>query len=356
MTWDAAVIGLGVMGSAALYRLAKRGLHVVGLDRFHLPHDRGSSHGRTRVIRQAYYEHPDYVPLVLRAYELWRELEADSGTRLLETTGAYMIGTEESRIVRGSLESARRHGLAHRFLSAAELRSAVPALRPPPDQVALHEREAGVLLAEECVQAFLDRARALDAEIRFGVRATIGDPSANRTIVTTGPWMPELAPFLPLQVERQVSFWFDRVPGVPLFLWDDGDRPFYGLPDLRGDGVKIAFHHGGESADPEGVDREVADRERVEMEQWVAERIPGLGRSRGSKVCLYTNTPDSHFRIGAMPGDPSVVYASACSGHGFKFAPVVGEILADLAIEGRTRHSLELFAPRADGPGAPSGR
>lgn len=328
MTFDVAVVGLGAMGSSALYHLAKRGVKAVGFDRHHPPHDLGSSHGRTRVIRQAYYEHPDYVPLVLRAYELWRELEAEARARLLVTTGAYMIG---GAVFEGALASAKRHGLRYRIVER------VPGLNVR--ERALFEEEAGVLFVEECVTAHLDRARALGAEIRTGARVAPESLPAKRVIVTAGPWTREFVS-LPLVVERQVTYWF-RPADTPLFLWERQGRPFYSVPDVRGDGVKLAFHHGGETGAPEDLRRTVSDAEMREMERWAGGTVPGLGAPRSAKVCLYTNTPDGHFAIGLRG---PVAVGSACSGHGFKFAPVVGEILADLAVEGRTRHPIGLFS------------
>ncbi len=349
MSFDVAVIGLGAMGSAAACHLARRGLRVLGIDLHAPPHDRGSSHGRTRVIRQAYFEHPDYVPLLLRAGDLWRDLERESGRELLRRTGALMIGPGESPVVRGSLESARAHALPHRLLSNAELRREHPALRPREGDVALWEGEAGALYPEDCVQAHLDLARRHGAELRFGEKAGLNDRLAPRVVVTAGPWMPALLPAWPLQVERQVMFWFDPPPGaapVPLLLWDYEGRHFYTVPDVRGDGVKVAFHHGGEVTDPDRVRREVGDAEVAEMRRLLGRTIPALDLPpRRAATCLYTNTPDGHFAIGLLPGRPGVAVASACSGHGFKFSSVVGEILADLVIEGRTRHRIALFDP-----------
>jgi sarcosine oxidase len=347
---DVVIIGLGVMGSAAAYHLARRGAHVLGLERFPAPHDRGSSHGRSRVIRQAYFEHPDYVPLLLRAYESWRALERECGRPLLRTTGALMIGHEESPVVRGSVESARTHGLKHRMLSSRELAREYPALRVRPDEIALREEEAGVLFVEDCLAAFQDGARRAGAELRFGVAAPrIGEPAARRTVVTAGPWMPALAPSLPLKIERQVMLWFEPtadVGGIPVFMWDRGTPLFYGIPDVSGDGFKVCFHHGGEITMPDGVRRDVSAEDVDAMRRRLDETIPAInGRLRDAKTCLYTNTPDEHFAIGPMPGRPDVVIGSACSGHGFKFAPVVGEILADLSIEGRTRRPIGLFRP-----------
>jgi len=341
---DVAVVGLGVMGSAAAYHLARRGLSVLGLEQFSPAHDRGSSHGLTRVIRQAYFEHPAYVPLVLRAYELWAELEKECGRELYRRTGGLMIGRPESAIVRGSLESARTHGLRHRMLSVGELRERFPFMRFRDDEVALEEFDAGVLLAEEAVMAMQELARRHGAELRFGERAKIGElTAAKKTVVTAGAWAAELLPVL--KAERQVLYWFDPVSDrerIPLFIWDRDGRPFYSIPDVRDHGVKVAFHHGGEITTPDRLRRDVEASEVEDMRRRLRETVPVLdGALRKSAVCLYTNTPDEHFAIGTLPS--GVLLASPCSGHGFKFAPVVGEILADLATAGKTRHPIDLF-------------
>jgi sarcosine oxidase len=347
MPFDVAVVGLGAMGSAAAWQLARRGLRVVGLEQFTPAHDRGSSHGLTRVIRQAYYEHPDYVPLLFRTYELWAELEKASGRELFKKTGAFMIGPPGGELVRGSLESARVHGLKHRLLSASDLRARFPFMRFRPEDVALEEFEAGVLFAENAVLAMQDEARRHGAELRFGVKARIGDSLARKYVVTAGAWMTELVPSLPLNVERQVLYWFEALSDrdrIPLFMWDYEDLLFYVIPHVRDHGVKVAFHHGGEFTSADRLRREVSPAEVEKMRDRLAKTVPPMnGPLKKSAVCMYTNTPDTHFAIGALPSNPDVIVASPCSGHGFKFAPVVGEILADLAIDGRTRHPIGLF-------------
>ena len=333
------ILGLGVMGSAAAWALARRGVKVVGFERFAPAHDRGSSHGLTRVIRKAYFEHPAYVPLVLRAYELWAELEKETGRALYAKTGALMIGRLDSPIVRGSLESARTRGLPHRMLSTSDLRRRLPFMRFRDDEVALEEFDAGVLLAEEAVKAFQAAAVARGADLRFG---TEGDPS-RATIVAAGAWMERLFPDLPLKVERQTIFWFDTPDPVPLFIWDRDGRPFFTIPDLHGHGLKCGFHHGGEITTADAVHREIRREDVDTLRARLRETVPSLDREpKRSSVCLYTNTPDDHFILGARG---TSILASPCSGHGFKFAPVVGEILADLAMSGATRHPIGLFRP-----------
>ena len=342
MAHDVTIIGLGAMGSAAAWQLAKRGLRVLGLEQFTPAHDRGSSHGRTRVIRQAYFEHADYVPLVLRAYELWREIEAETKRTLFVKTGGLMIGPETGPVFRGSVDSARKHGLRHRILSRADLGREYPFMRFRPEDVALWEDEAGVVFAEDAVLAFQDRARELGAELRFGVTSELPE---GKVVLTAGSWLPRFAPQLPLRIERQVMHWFDLPQRTPLFIWDYGKVPFYSIPDVRGDGVKIALHHAGATTTPETIRRDVGQDEIDEVRARLRETIPALAEGyRRSTTCLYTNTPDEHFAFGFLPGRKDVVVGSPCSGHGFKFASVVGEILADLVIDGKTRHPIAPFS------------
>ena len=373
--YDVIVVGLGAMGSATAYELARRGKRVLGLERYTPAHDKGSSHGRSRIIRQAYFEHPDYVPLLLRAYELWERLERDSGQRLLTITGGLMMGPPGSAVVAGAMRSAQEHGLPHEMLDATEIRRRFPPFNPGPETVALYEPIDGVLDPEACIRAFLDQAARLGAELRFeesalswqaapsgdGVRVTTGEGvyEAARLVVAPGAWAPMLLSGLglPLTVERQVLYWFEPLGGVgpflpehfPIYIWEV--RPeidLYGFPAQDGPpgGVKVAFYRLGDegACTPETIDRTVRPFEVERMRAALAEGIPSLnGELRAALTCMYTNTPDQHFVIGMQPRQPQVVVASPCSGHGFKFASVIGEILADLALDSATRHPIGLF-------------
>lgn len=370
-TYDIVVAGLGAMGSATVCELSRRGQRVLGLDRHAPPHAFGSSHGETRIIREAYFEHPVYVPLVQRAFELWRSLERVSGTTLLRETGGLMIGRSDSALVDGALRSAQLHNLTHAVLTSSEVQRRFPALRPDDDMIAVHEPRAGILFPEACIGAFLARARQHGAEVRgdaavrrwesgadgLRVYTENGEYRARRLIVCAGAWVNELLPGLelPLHIERQVLHWFAPVARAaqfapeqcPIHLWQfDEGRFFYGFPDL-GSGVKAGFHHEGETTTADGVRRDVTSTE-VEAVRTVMRRfLPGAdGELRSSIVCLYTNTPDGHFLIDNHPLHPDVLVASPCSGHGFKFAPVIGEILADLAQDKVPRFDLTLFRRR----------
>lgn len=369
-TYDVVIAGLGAMGSAAAFELSRRGLRVLGLDRYTPPHAFGSSHGETRIIREAYFEHPTYVPLVQRAYELWRALERESGTTLLRETGGLMIGRPDCALIAGARRSAELHGLPHTLLAAADVRQRFPALRPDDDMVAVWEPRAGILFPESCVSAFLSRARHHGAHLRFDepvryweaddhvrVYTELGQYRARRLIVAAGAWVSALLPglALPFHIERQVLHWFD--PGqasadfapdrCPIHLWQfDGRRFFYGFPDL-GTGVKAGFHHAGEAATAEEIRRDVTPAEVDAVRTVLRRFLPGAdGPLCASVVCLYTNTPDEHFWIDHHPTQPQVLVASPCSGHGFKFAPVIGEILADLIQHKRPRFDIGLFRQR----------
>jgi sarcosine oxidase len=369
--YDVIVIGLGGMGSAAVHHLAARGKRVLGIDQFGVAHDRGSSHGESRMIRQAYFESPAYVPLLLRAYELWQQLERDTDTPLLTITGGLMLGAPDSSVFAGSLDSARRYGLDHEVLDAAGIRRRYPALQPENGVVGLHERKAGFLHPERCIRAHLRRAEALGATLQFeepviaweasdrGVRVTTTRATyeAGRLILAAGPWAPQLLADLdlPLTIERNVLHWFDPLGGIdgfradrfPVYIWEvDHETQFYGFPavDEPPGGVKIAFFYRGAPCTPDTIERTVSAEEIARMRDAIAQRIPALnGPLLATATCMYTTAPDHHFLLGLHPHHANVVIASPCSGHGYKFASVIGEVLADLATEGKSRHSIELF-------------
>ena len=367
-SFDVAIVGLGATGSAAAWHLAERGLRVLGLDRHTPPHHYGSSHGHARIIREAYFEHPQYVPMVQWAYELWDDLAAAAGAALLKRTGGLMIGPQDGRLVAGAMRSAQLHRLPCALWSAAEVRQRVPALHPDDAMVGLWEPRAGVLFPERCVETMLSAARARGARLVYETAVTgwhvddhgvtvatsSQDYRAGRLILAGGPWMPELLPTLglPLAIERAVQYWFrpsvdDGLSGpdrLPVFIMEYArDRLLYGLPDT-GHGVKIAKHHQGERTTADTVRRRVDEDEQREMHALVLQWLPRVaGPLTESTVCLYTNTPDGNFILDYHPADRRVVVASPCSGHGFKFASAVGEILADLVMERAPAFDLSPF-------------
>jgi sarcosine oxidase len=379
--YDVIVAGLGGMGSAAAYHLAGRGKRVLGLERFAPAHDRGSSHGQSRIIRQAYFEDPSYVPLLLRAYELWGQLEGETGEDLMTLTGGLMIGPPESRLFTGSKATADEYGLPYEVLDAAELKRRYPVFEPTEGTVALFEEKAGFVRPEAAVGAHLKRAAAMGADLRFGEEILTWEPTASGVrvetasgayeaeglVVTAGAWAPKLLADLglPLEVTRQVLFWLDPGGGLepflaerfPIFIWEPEDgNTFYSIPAHDGPdgGVKVAFFRAdGTPADPDAVDREVHDHEVDFIRSYLARYVPALdGGLLYAKTCMYTNTPDEHFVISTHPDHPQVAIAAGFSGHGFKFCGVVGEILADLATEGDTDHPIDLFSPTRLATGA----
>ncbi|WNG85531.1 N-methyl-L-tryptophan oxidase [Mycobacterium sp. ITM-2016-00317] len=372
MTFDVIVIGLGGMGSAAAYHLAARGQRVLGLEKFGPAHDRGSSHGGSRIIRQSYFEDPAYVPLLLRAYDLWEQLARDSGRDVYRLTGGLFIGPPDCLTVAGSLRASRQWDLPHELLDEHEIRSRFPNFTPDPGDIALYEAKAGFARPELTVQAHLDLAGNAGATLRFGeevtewtatpdgvtVRTAAGVYTAGQLVICPGAWAPQLlAEFgIPITVERQVLYWLDPVGGTaafedqPIFIDEDSSGvQSYGFPAIDGPrgGVKVAFFRKGVECTPETIDRTVGEREIREMRTRAAELIPKLdGPCLHSATCMYSNTPDQHFVIARHPDSVNVTVACGFSGHGFKFVPVVGEILADLAISGATAHPISLFDPR----------
>jgi sarcosine oxidase len=374
-TFDTIVLGLGGMGSAAAFHLAARGRKVLGIEQFTPAHDKGSSHGKTRVIRQAYFENPAYVPLLLRAYELWRELERARDERLLFETGGLMIGVPTSMVVAGSIASARLHHLPHEILNAAEISRRFPALLPPNDQIALHETRAGYLLVERCTLAHLDLAARAGADLHFDeqvlaweqtgngvrVRTSRGEYEAAHLVISPGPWAPQVLADLglPLEVERQVLYWFQSSRGVelfqpgrlPIYIWEKGDGTIpYGFPAIDGPegGVKVAFHAAPATTrcTADTVDRRVHAAEIGAMQAAIRELIPALdGPCVNAVTCLYTNTPDRDFVLVRHPANDRVFIACGFSGHGFKFASVIGEVLADLVTRGATRFDIGFLDP-----------
>lgn len=358
-SYDAIVIGAGGVGSAAMWRLARRGLSVLGIDRFRPPHESGSSHGQTRIIRQAYFEHPDYVPLAQRAYALWAELEGLTGAALFERSGVVEIGPPDGAVVRGVLLAAEAHGLGVETLDGAEVQRRWPQLRPPEGLVAVYEPTGGFLHVERCVQACLDAARSHGARTlcetgvtgwrddgqRLIVATDGGDFATERLIVTAGSWAGGLLRELDLrlQIRRKSLFWFaapeDHAPGrLPPFLFELPGGVFYGIPDVERAGVKVGDHSVGQPlARPEDIDRRIAPHEERAVRGFLSECLPRVTATlTHHSTCYYTMSPDEHFIVDHWPGDPRIALAAGLSGHGFKFTPVLGEALADLVIGGAT--------------------
>lgn len=368
--FDVIAIGVGGMGSATTYHLARRGRSVLGLERFDIPHEMGSSHGVTRIIRLAYYEHPSYVPLLRRAYELWREIQAQVGETLLHITGSIDAGPPGSFVFERSLQSCKLHDLPHQVLTGVELRQKFPAYHLPPDTLALLQPDGGFLLPERCIVSYVTAAQAYGAEIHAREKVEGWEPRnggvrvvtnravyvADQLVITAGAWVSTdgLLPFLKgLAVpERQVLAWLQPArpelfapERFPVFNFLAAEGRYYGFPIFGVPGFKFGkYHHLQQAVDPEHFEREPNERDEQVLREFAARYFPdGAGPTMALKTCIFTNAPDEHFIIDLHPEYPQVAFASPCSGHGFKFASVIGEIVADLVERGETRHDISMF-------------
>lgn len=371
VVFDVIVIGVGGMGSAALYHLARRGAAVLGLEQFDLLHARGSSHGVNRIIRLAYAEHPFYVPLLRRSYDLWRALETVAGERLLIVTGGLDIGLPESPVVSGSLRSCAIHQLPHEYLDAAAINARFPGYRLPRDFVGVLQPDGGFVLAERAIVAHVEGALSAGAEVHARepvqhwetdgpgvpgviVRTNRATYRARRLVITAGPWTSELIPsFRNLAVpERQVLLftqpqhpeWF-RPDRFPVFNMGAPDGHFYGLPIYGVPGFKLGKYHHREQRGPvNDLDRQVDQADEDTLRTALERFFPDAnGPTLALTTCVFTNSPDEHFILDRHPDTSSVCIAAGFSGHGYKFCSVVGEIMADLALDGGTQHDLSLF-------------
>lgn len=368
MVHDVIVVGVGGMGSAACWHLARRGQRVLGLERFDIPHAMGSSHGLTRIIRLPYYENPAYVPLLRRAYALWRELEAATGQTVLVTHGSIDAGPEDGGVFGGALASARLHDLPHEVLTGAAVNARFPGYRLPAELRALFQPEGGFVLSERAIVAHVLAAQLAGAEIRArervlgweargggeGVVVTTdkGRYEAGRLVLAAGAWMADLAPVLDgLAVpERQVLAWLQpsrpdlfEPSRFPVFNLQVEEGRYYGFPVVEVPGFKFGrYGHRGERMPAEAMRREVDAEDEALLRAFASRYFPdGAGETMALRACMFTNTPDEHFVLDRHPDFPQVALASPCSGHGYKFCSVVGEILADLATgDGATRHGI----------------
>lgn len=355
-----AVIGGGVMGAATSWRLALRGADVVCFDRHSPPHPLGSSHGESRIIRTAYFEGTWYVPLLHEAFRLWRELESIANTSVLTMTGALMIGDVASTVITGTLASAEKHSLDVEQLDARELQRRYPGHIVRAEDVAVLDRQAGILNPEAAVTAMLAQAPDVRRERKVdSAQDLLGDFDA--VVVAAGPWTPELIDWIPLRVERQAHAWFSIAHDAawlapdrfPVFIRESEQLGHvYGFPTLDGRSVKVARHHDGETTDPHRIRRQVDDADVDPLRLVAATYMKGVsGHLARTLTCMYTNTPDGHFVIDFAPDDRRIVLISACSGHGFKFAPVIGDIAADLVLEGKTARDISRFSAARFAPG-----
>lgn len=366
--YDAIVIGLGGMGSAALFELAKRGKRVLGIEQFDIAHDMGSSHGVTRIIRLAYHEHPSYVPLMRRAYELWRELESTANEQILHITGSIDAGPPDGSNFKGSLLSCEEHDLPHDVLTSKDLTDRFPGYRLPPETTAVFQGEGGFLLPERCIALFIERAQALGATVHIGERTLEWESTpggarvttehrayeAESLIITAGAWTSKLLPYLGAAAipERQVLAWFETLrpdlftpDNFPVFNLVVEEGQFYGFPEFGVPGFKLGkYHHLEENVDPDTIDRQPNPQDEAVLRDFTEKYFPdAAGATSSMKACMFTNSPDEHFIIDRLPDAPNVAIAAGFSGHGYKFSSVVGEILTDLTLDGKTSHEIGMF-------------
>ncbi len=365
---DVIVMGCGGIGSAAMYHLARRGLKVLGLDRFHPPHAQGSSHGDTRIIRKAYFEHPNYVPLLHRAWDLWEVLARESDLPLIERRELLMSGPPGSEVTAGARQSARLHNLPLQDLTWDEARKSFPMFKLPPDHDVALESTAGFLRVEDCVGAYLDLAQAYGAHLRCGetvkkisgapgqlsVQTDQGTYSAGAGVLTCGAWTSQLLPDYArlITVRRKTLFWYpiqsavwgDRV-AAPIFFLDLPEGQFYGLPSIDGRTIKTGEHTGGETVtDPSAVTRSILAVDERPVSRFVSERLADIeSKPSRSAVCMYSMSPDGHFLFDQLSDLPLVVGAGF-SGHGFKFASVLGEVAAELIQQGRPSLDIDFLS------------
>jgi sarcosine oxidase len=371
--FDAIVVGLGAHGSAAAAALGRRGQRVLGLERFARGEGRGSSGGWTRMIRIAHFEHPWLVPMATAAWDGWRALEAETGTSILTQTGGLYAGPPDSTIVKGAVQGAADFRIDHEVLDAVEIHRRWPVFEPADGVLGVLEARAGALRADRANAGHLAVAERAGADLRFGARVGDWRPAngggfevetadgavvgGEHLVLTTGPWMADVVPDLrlPISIEREVPMWFQPTvepasigaDRMPIWVLREGDSTYYGIPHDPELGLKVSIHHWGTFGDPDAIDRQAADEDVARVRTWMRRRMPlADGPLVHAEVCLYANTPDETFVIDRHPAAPGVAFASACSGHGYKFAPVIGELLADLVLSGTTDWPIEPF--RAD--------
>ena len=366
--YDAIVIGVGGMGSAALYHLARRGLRALGIERYDVPNDMGSSGGLSRMIRLSYHEHPSYVPLVRRAYELWQQLENGFGQLLLVTTGSLRGGDESSALFQGSKLACDINHLPHQILAGPEINKRFPGYQLPEDVLAVYQAEGGFLNSERCIIAHVTAALELGTQVHGreqvldwepsgdGVRVETdrGSYTARNLVVCAGAWAAKLVPELTHWAvpERQVLAWFlpsrpewFRPEEFPVFGLEVEEGRYYGFPSYEIPGFKVGrYHHLSQEVDPDTMDRDVHPEDEETLRSFTSRYFPmAAGPTLALKTCMFTNSPDGHFIIDRLPDASQVTVAAGFSGHGFKFCSVVGEVLADLSLNGTTRHDIAMF-------------
>jgi sarcosine oxidase len=366
--FDVIVVGVGGLGSAAVFHLARSGLRVLGIERFGVPNEQGSSHGVTRIIRLAYYEDPSYVPLLRRAYVLWRELEQVAGEQLLHITGSVDAGPPDSFVFEGSVRSCIEHGLEHEVIDGAEVNRRFLGYRLPAESMAVFQPDGGFLLPERCIVAHVDAALVAGATVKTDERVLRWEPvgggvrvttdravyEGERLVLAAGAWEGELTG-LPVSAERQVLAWLDPLrpelfspDRFPVFNLIVEEGRYYGFPVFGIPGFKFGrYHHLEEVGGPDVLDREPSQRDERVLREFAERYFPdGAGRTSSLKTCLFENTPDEHFLLGLHPEHENVIVAGGGSGHGFKFASVIGEVVGQLARGESPQLDISLLSPQ----------
>ena len=360
--FDIIVIGLGAMGSSALYQLSQKNLNVLGIDQYNPPHNNGSSVGESRIIREAYFEHPLYVPLVKRSYDLWYKLQEKSKENIIIETGGLMLGNLSSETVSGAELSAKTYNLEYDKFNYKQIKKLYNQFQPENETYAVYEKRAGVLFPEKCIEVYLTEAQKNNVKVIFDTKVLSWLQKENyisvlthdkeyrskKIIISAGAWIQELSNIeIPVKVSREILFWFKDDQNIfknsPIYIWEyEKDKIFYGFPDL-GSGVKVAFHHSYDFTNPDQLNRNVSDHEMQKISEVIKKYMNLSGEIIKSQVCMYTNTPDHHFIIDFHPENNNVIIASPCSGHGFKFSSVIGEILADMCLNIDVSNDIEPF-------------
>lgn len=366
--FECIVLGVGGIGSAALYYLARKGVRALGIDRFEPGHDRGSSHGDTRIIRLAYFEHPDYVPLLKKSYLLWSELEETHRNQLLFKSGLLQTGPANGDVIKGIRRSAKLHSLEIEEVDKSDLNDRFPGFQIPDSHSVIFEKDAGFLLVEESIKAFTANAVNLGAQLAvgdsivswnqndrlFSVLTEKNEYVSERLIVSPGAWVPAILPEVdvPFSIVRKPLLWYRTKSqdyslenGAPAFLIEDGSGIFYGFPQTGGNEMKLAEHTGGTVIDdPFLPDRRLLETDRSSVECFIGSYLPGVTKNcLRHTVCMYTRSPDDHFVIDAIPGTLNGYFAAGLSGHGYKFAAVLGKALADLVVDGKSKEDLDFL-------------
>ncbi|MFT4711711.1 MAG: sarcosine oxidase [Candidatus Azotimanducaceae bacterium] len=364
------VIGVGGIGSAALYHLAQRDADVLGIDQYPAGHDNGSSHGDSRLIRLVYFEHPDYVPLIHSAFTLWRELEQASGDALLRMTGLLQAGPQDGEVINGLLRAARTHDLSMERLDAATANDRFPGISLKPEQTAIFDQNAGILQVEECVKTHVRLAQNKGAQLKSGfvtsweqqknrIAISVGNETlyCKKLIITPGAWAPALLPAIKpfLEIRRKSLFWFNEHKPeylvqnqFPVFFIEDEGHNYYGFPAINEKGVKVADHQGGRPlSGPKALDKSLDESELEDIRNAITQYLPGVTHRLSHHTnCMYTMSRDEHFIVGQHPDNTNVHFVAGLSGHGFKFATVLGQIMADLSITGATNHPVSFLSPK----------